>query len=169
MRLKLTLGTLLCLLSGMSTVLMSQAPERFGTPDQTSIRNAVDLVRKVNTAEADVFMSQETYVALDKLLQHRFFTSIQPASKSPAVKNVPQVPDEGALTLVDSSSGKVNNYAVYVVVSPDGKHYQVAMIPMAPRCASAVFSNQTGVIYMAEALGCSPDKIAGSPSVPTAK
>lgn len=166
MRSKLVLGAILCSLWSTPTVLMSQTPERAGAPDQLSLKNAVELVRRINTAEAELFMSTQVYVSMDKLVGHRLFANSQPTSNSDAVSNAPQATDQLSPTLIDSSSGKLKNYKVFVIVSPDGKHYQVAMVEATPRCASAVFSNESGVIYSAKALGCPPSETVNRPSAP---
>jgi len=105
---------------------------------------AVELIRLVNTTETDVFMRTHQYAPIDSVLDHKFM-------KGSGI----QV-DQPGLT-----SATYKNYSLLVTVSPDYMHYVAELIPAqasgataSEACATAVFSNEKGIIYAGRALGC---------------
>jgi hypothetical protein len=109
-----------------------------GTPDKPSKmsdQEAVTLMRVINTAEAELFFRTKSYVSLDRLLEHRSLKS-----------------HEAEFELSDETSGTVRGYRLSVIASPDGKHYQAALIPT--ECQIAWFSDEVAIIYPGRASGC---------------
>ena len=105
---------------------------------------AIELIRLVNTTELDVFMRTHQYAPMDSLLDHKFM-------KGSGI----QV-DQPGLT-----SATYKNYSLLVTLSPDYMHYVAELIPTQASdataneaCATAVFSNEKGIIYAGRALGC---------------
>ncbi len=128
------------------------------SPDQLSAKEAVDFLRTINTAELEFSIKKNRYVCLDELTQHRFlqgFSQVaEPASDKVRSPDARQNSNAGSLVKTDSSSGTLRNYKIFVVASADGKHYQAGIVPTESGCGWAVFSNESGVIYPAMALGC---------------
>jgi hypothetical protein len=116
------------LLSGTSAV--SQAKTL--TADQ-----ALDIVRTLNTAEVDSKLMGGHFLTLAELPSHR---RVKKAAWS--------------IAQTDETTGTLEDYRLVVNVAPDGKHYQLSMIPTAT-CGVALFSNESGVIYTGRGLGCS--------------
>ena len=104
---------------------------------QSPVDRAVNIVRTLNTAEADSMLSQGHFLNLSELPAHRFVSSkgwsIQPT---------------GATT------GTLDDYGVILTVTADRKHYQLSMLPTAA-CGVAVFSDDSGLIYTGRGLECS--------------
>ena len=89
-------------------------------------------------------MKTHQYAPLDSLLDHKF------------MKPYGIQVDQPGLT-----SATYENYSLLVTLSPDYMHYVAELIPMQTSgaaangaCATAVFSNEKGVIYSGRALGC---------------
>ena len=57
------------------------------------------------------------------------------------------------IVLNDGNSGTVKDYQLSVVTSSDGRHYQISLRPGAG-CGVSFFTNESGVIYQGQALGC---------------
>ena len=129
------LASILIVGSGASGYADSQ---RAGT--QLSENDALALVRAVNTVEATIFMKNHEYVPLKEVLEHPSFRPKQNVSRT------------------DGTSARVQDYAVSVVASADGKHYGVELTPTDPHpgCRRAFFSNEAAIIYIAKPTGCYP-------------
>jgi hypothetical protein len=136
----------LMLLSGLlGTIVATVAlPHPQEKADQLSEREVFGLMRTINTAQAEAFFdSRHQYLSLDELVSRRHVNSSEL-----------WLP---ALSLRDSSAGTLKNYSVSVVVSTDGQHYVSEMISSSS-CGLALFSNESGIIYTATALGCTQEK-----------
>jgi hypothetical protein len=105
---------------------------------QLSPREGLELVRAINTIQAEMKLREQKYAGLGELLKASYFR------RSP----------NGRLTVGNGFAGKLKDYEVSVVVSADGQHYQVSLLPSAG-CARALFSNESGLIYEGKGLGCS--------------
>src|SRR5437867_2791873 len=168
MRDGLTWGGVLCLISIMATLSVSQTGSQ-ETGDQLSNKGGVDLVRRINTAEAEFFFKTHGYVSLDKLIEHRFFRNGSPTVHTGTAATSSQdssVGNEVVPTLIDSASGSLGNHKIFVIASADGRHYQVGVVPTEPKCGPALFSDESGVIYPANALGCPPGETVHRSSDP---
>jgi hypothetical protein len=104
----------------------------------------LELLRAVNTAEADLrLMTKQPYAPLRQLLQHRLFVGTEVGSN---------------ITTVDTSTGTKKGYEISVYVLSEGKHYKASVVPVERGCRVGFFTDESGVIYRAWALGCGPSK-----------
>lgn len=141
----ITIWGLVCGLGALSALWPRPASQ--GTSEQLSDREAVSLVRTANTAEATFRARANAFANLDKLVEQGFFQRPNPRSASYSPSILP--------TLVDATSGTVKDYKFSVVVSEDGNHYSISLMPTQPSgCRLSLFSNEAGVIYRGWALGC---------------
>jgi len=144
-RLMLT-ATFLCVLGGLTFLNSQTKPAE--AMDKLTWDQALELVRVINTAELEISLgwpaaasaagTKHAYAPLADLLKHRYF--LQPRALVPVQ--------------LDSTTGSVKNYKLSVVASADGRHYLVGLVPSQPECLPALFTNESGVIYRATALGC---------------
>ncbi len=67
---------------------------------------------------------------------------------------------KGVLSKVAIDLEDPKPYTLAITTSPDGKHYQIALKRLSDRndesssCQAAVFTDDTGVIFLGSALGC---------------
>jgi hypothetical protein len=111
-------------------------------PDGLGEADAIALVRQVNTAQITIFNTNDgkhQYVSLRKLLD------------SPAMNSLGKV-GKVDVTVNDDSSGTVKDHILSVIASADVQHFLVSLAPRG--CGLAIFSNESGVIYLANAAGC---------------
>ena len=104
---------------------------------ELSSSDALRTMRAIDTAEANGFHSESNYLSLDQLVRQRLVSA-----------------DKLGLVLSDSSSATMKNYKVSVVVSTDGKHFAAALVPN-DGCGTALFSDESYLIYEGRVLGCS--------------
>ncbi|HLZ49969.1 MAG TPA: hypothetical protein VKP61_04410 [Candidatus Acidoferrum sp.] len=133
---------ILMLLSGLfgSIVATVARPHPQEKPDELSEPEALGLMRMINTFQvAPVQGPRHQYVSLEELVAQRHEKAHELLLSTVLLK--------------DSSTGTLKNYTVSIVVSADGQHY-VAQLISSSSCASALFSNESGVIYTARGLGC---------------
>lgn len=107
------------------------------TPTQLSSAEALSIVRLLSTAEAENRTTEQSFVSLEKLLQHRAMQ-----------RHLPEI------TVLDSHTANIRDYKLSVVPSPDGQHFQLSLAPKSG-CGYSLFTNESFVIYEAKALGCS--------------
>lgn len=137
---------ILMLLSGLfgSIVATVVRPRPQEMPDELSEPEALGLMRMINTFQVAPFYGpRHQYVSLEELVAQRHEKAHELLLS--------------AVLLKDSSTGTLKNYTVSIVVSADGQHY-VAQLISSSSCASALFSNESGVIYTARGLGCPQEK-----------
>jgi hypothetical protein len=112
--------------------------------DELTEPEALGLMRMVNTFQVAPFQGpRHQYVSLEELVAQRHEKAHEQVLSTVLLK--------------DSSTGTLKNYAVSIVVSADGQHY-VAQLISSSSCASALFSNESGIIYTARGLGCPDEK-----------
>jgi hypothetical protein len=104
---------------------------------------ALEIVRTLNTAEMYVFLQQKCYSPLDTAAKH--------------FKKQPKGLGELVTSSTNAPSGRIRDYEISLITSSDGKHYKLAMTPVAesPVCTIAFFSDESGRIYSGRALDCS--------------
>lgn len=130
------------LLAGAVVLLMatsrtfSQKATETGT-NQLSSREAVGLIRSINTAELDLFLTKQSYAPLKAVLNHRL---LQKGSLHPAD--------------INDTLATIKNYKLLLIDSSDGKHYTVSLINSKSGCQPAVFSSEAALIYMGKVIGC---------------
>lgn len=103
---------------------------------------ALGIVRALNTAELDAF------------LQHKNYAPLVPATQR--FRGKTEGLDELVTNSMDAPSGRIRDYEVSIIISSDGKHYKIALTPVAesPVCTTAFFSDESGVIYAGTILDC---------------
>ncbi|HKT11180.1 MAG TPA: hypothetical protein VJW77_05075 [Terriglobia bacterium] len=131
----------IAVLGGIGIALAAAAQSR--TSDLSEAQ-AVELIRLTNTTETDIFMRTHQYAPMDSLLDHKFMKGFGIQADQPGL-----------------TSATYRNYSLLVTLSPDYMHYVAELIPRQDSvataneaCATAVFSNEKGVIYTGRALGC---------------
>lgn len=126
---------LLLLLSPDSSV-PTQNPAQPPVADPLSPNEALELVRLLNTAQAESWLTSSSYQARANLLKHRLVSR----------QSMPVV-------VQDDTLGEIRGYKLSVLVSGDGKRYHLALVPVSG-CSVAFFSNESGLIYTGKTLGC---------------
>jgi hypothetical protein len=111
----------------------AQAPPRAASDPA---REAVMILRAVNTAQAALLSQTRSYGSLAAVLGTAVFTERY-----------------GALTPIDSTSGDVLGHKLALVTSDGGKRYLASVTP-GDACGPAAFTSEGGLIYSGRALGC---------------
>jgi hypothetical protein len=106
--------------------------------DKLSSRQALNLVRTMATVEVTIKMKRSSYASIQDV--------IALGQSSGDFRDV-------VISSNDSSSATVKDYRVSVVVSADGQHFQISQHPVSG-CGVSFFTNESGVIYQGNALGC---------------
>ena len=110
---KVKLLLVMFVLSGLTGITLSVAQTNSKeSTDQLSQSEALGLIRRINTIEAEMKLKGQSYGSLEGLLKEPRFQQRQ-----------------FAIDVDDSSSGSLKNYKMSVVVSADGQHYQVSLRP----------------------------------------
>lgn len=125
---------ILAALSGITIPVLKTHSQ--ATPAQLSSTEALSLVRTLSTTEAETKATEQSFVSLEKLLQHR---AMQRRLREIAV--------------LDAHSATIRDYNLSVVPSSDGQHFQLSLAPKSG-CGYSLFTNESLVIYEAKALGC---------------
>ncbi len=128
----------------VSLVALAGVPQTHESGQRLSDLDAVSVVRAVNTAEMEAFFKRDTYPTLEQLsMSARFRSGLDRA-----------VPG-AMLVLEDPVSGAVRDYKLSLLISGDGKHYSVILVPeSAAQCGTAVFSSDANVVYTGKAQAC---------------
>lgn len=103
------------------------------TPE-LSRREAVVLMRRVNTAQAREHAQGGQYRTLASVIQHD--PTLQPQ-----------------LSVTDEQTALVKDYKLTLIRSEDGRRYQAALTSD-KTCALALFTNEQGPIYLGRVLDC---------------
>ena len=101
---------------------------------QLTPRQALGVVRTLNTAQATAKLKTGRYDSLAGLLKAGYLSPKQFAAS-------------------DDSTAAVKDYKLALVVSADGLRYQVSLRP-AQACGYSLFSSEAAVIYEGDGLGC---------------
>ena len=99
-------------------------------------REAVVMLRMLNTAQASLNGDSGTYRPLTTVLGTELFTQRY-----------------GALTTIDPTTVVVNGQKLALILIDGGKRYVASVTPAEP-CGQAAFTNESGLIYTGRALGC---------------
>ena len=108
-----------------------------------SAQEAVWLARAISTSEFELSATRNGFVSLDKLMEHRNVLMEE--------RNMQSLKEYVKLT--DATSGTAKGWRLSVIAAADGKHFHLALIPDQP-CQTALFSNESGLIYTGKAGGC---------------
>ena len=133
MKLVVTLG-----IAGFAAMVVgAQIP---AAQENDPIKTNVLVLRVVNTVEASLGQGDQSYKPLSAVLEAPMFKE--------RFNNAGQL---------DSVSATVGAHRLVLVVSPDLKHYQ-AMVSTGESCAITMFTNEKGLIYSGQGLGCDKEK-----------
>ena len=98
---------------------------------------AVKAIRAINTAEAASHFTNHRYLSLQELAQDKVTAPIL---------------HRDAQMHFDSGEELVPGFRATLLVSPDGSHYLLKVFSSTAQCPGAIESDQTGIIYLAQAL-----------------
>ena len=104
--------------------------------NELSSKQALSLVRTINTVQAIIKRSRSNYGSLQDVVKPEF-----------------QLDKSLSIISSDGSSATVKDYRLSLVASVDGQHYQISLHPISG-CGVSFFTNESGVIYQGKALGC---------------
>lgn len=123
---------------GVSGVLLAMSAFAQGPPAPTKdpAREAVVLLRMVNTAQAALNGESGSFGALTRVLNTELFTQRY-----------------GALTATDPTAVVVNGQKLSLILIDGGKRYVASVTPAEP-CGQAAFTDEGGLIYTGRVLGC---------------
>ncbi len=128
----------LAILASLSVVTIPVVKTRSqAMSNQLSSTEALSLVRALSTTEAEKKETEQSFVSLQKLLQHRVMQ-----------RRLQEI------NVLDAHSATIRDYRLSVVPSADGQHFQLSLVPKSG-CGYSLFTNESFVIYEAKALGCS--------------
>jgi hypothetical protein len=111
----------------------AQAPP---APASDPAREAVMILRAVNTVQARMSHPAGAFGSLSKVLESPMFKA--------------QFNDASG---TDSATATIGQRTLVLVASDDQKHYQ-AMVTPTDKCGLTMFTNETGLIYSGRVLGC---------------
>lgn len=98
---------------------------------------AVKAIRMINTAEAASHFTNHRYLGLQELAQDKVTAPIL---------------HRNAQMHFDSGAELVPGFRATLLVSSDGSHYLLKVSSSTAQCPGAFESDQTGIIYLAQAL-----------------
>lgn len=105
----------------------------------------VNVVRLINTAEADYKNAHGSFAGWDELYGSSAITTAQRSW-----------PSTNGLTLA-SGPEVVKGWFLMLMVSRDGKAYQLSLHNLSDKqCRFSLFSDQSGLIYQGNVIGCEP-------------
>lgn len=107
----------------------------YSQPASDPVRDGITAMRAINTAENMVRNSSGRYGTLPDLLAH------------PAMERL------RADFTVSGGAIAYRGLQVRIALSPDSQQYQAMVVP-SERCGTAVFSDESGLIYTGKGLGC---------------
>lgn len=123
-----TVGILACLIMLAGSIVAGEK--------EISTEQLINWMRQANTRQIDYWQAHQRFATESELrtVDPRAAHDLDPAVLAP--------------------------YTLSIIVSPDGKHYQAALIRSAntedpsTHCETAVFSDDTGLIYTGKNIGC---------------
>ena len=122
---------------------------------------AVNIIRVINTAEVSCrskngkIDENEKFLSWDQLLIAPCFKQVQTQFSGKRFSNVNELS-------LSPGPEIVPGIEIRLVVSPEGKHYNLWMGQKREvNCGFAFFSDERGVIYEGRAIGCSPPGVLG--------
>jgi hypothetical protein len=106
----------------------------------------VNIVRLINTAELDYKYAHDRYANWDELYRSSAIVAAQ--RRSAGATGVTLAPGPEV----------VPGWVLTVIVSQDGKSYQLSLRNLADKqCRFSLFSDQSGLIYQGNVIGCEPE------------
>jgi hypothetical protein len=121
---------------------------------QGRMRDAVNTVRLINTAELNEQHAHGKFVSFSQLTTT--------GTLQTTAKERPQFGSVYSLLNLQDQSELIPGFATDVVVSSDGSLYKLSFVEKA-KCGAALFTDQNGIIYRGAALGC--DKEGGQSGI----
>jgi hypothetical protein len=125
---------MLAVLSGITIPILQTRSQAM--TNQLAASEAVNLVRLISTIEGEKKATEQSFVSLQKLLQHRVMQS--------RLREI---------NIVDVDSATIKDYRLSVVPSADGQHFELSLVPKSG-CGYSLFTNESFVIHEAKAPGC---------------
>lgn len=122
------------------SLLITRTQGRSPRSEQMGRNEVLELVRAINTEEADFFAKSHQYASLHSVTQE--------------IDKWISAPQKNSLSLRDSTHAELSGYTISLLVSNDGKRYELGLTPKTSECSYAFFSNEIGLIYEGKALGC---------------
>ena len=126
---------LITVLTIAAAIGVAGVPDRQDSQTQLSPKQALSLVRTLNSTEATIKWSRSNYGSLQDVIK------------------LGELGGTLSITAGDSSSATIKDYQLSVVLSSDSQHYQISVHP-SRGCGPSFFTNESGVIYQGAALGC---------------
>ena len=133
MKTKILLSAVLTLTGVVSALALSNGQEE---TVRLSSKEALSLIRTMNSIEHSFKMKSSSFGSLEDLIKFDPLDLTKPG-----------------IVLSDDNSGTLKDYQLSVVASSDGRHYQISLRP-GSGCGASFFTNESGVIYQGQALGC---------------
>jgi hypothetical protein len=131
MKTKILVSAVFTLTAVVGALALSNGQE---DPARLSSKEALGLIRTMNSTEHSFKMKSSSFGSLEDVIK------------------LGQL-DKHGIVLSDGNSGIIKDYQLSVVTSSDGRHYQISLRPGAG-CGVSFFTNESGVIYQGQALGC---------------
>lgn len=133
MKTKILLSAVLTLTGVVGALALSNGQE---DTVRLSSREALSLIRTMNSTEHSFKMKNSSFGSLEDVIKYGQLDRTKPG-----------------IVLSDGNSGTLRDYQLSVVASGDGRHYQISLRPSSG-CGISFFTNESGVIYQGQALGC---------------
>ena len=133
MKTKILLSAVLTLTGVVGALALSNGQEDTA---RLSSREALGLIRTMNSIEHSFKMKSSSFGSLEDVIKFGQLDRTRPG-----------------IALSDGNSGTLKDYQLSVVASSDGRHYQISLRPSSG-CGVSLFTNESGVIYQGQALGC---------------
>jgi hypothetical protein len=133
MKTKILVSAVFTLTAVVGALALSNGQE---DPARLSPKEALGLIRTMNSTEHSFKMKSSSFGCLEDVIELGQLDRTKPG-----------------IVLNDVNSGTVKDYQLSVVTSSDGRHYQISLRPGAG-CGVSFFTNESGVIYQGQALGC---------------
>jgi hypothetical protein len=133
MKTKILLSAVLTLTAVVGALALSNGQDE---TTQLSSKEALSLIRTMNSIEHSFKMKSSSFGSLEEVFKLGQLDRTKPG-----------------IVLSDGNSGTVKDYQLSVVASSDGRHYQISLRP-GSACGVSFFTNEAGVIYQGQALGC---------------
>lgn len=113
---------------------------------QNSDKTEAGVVRFISAAQRAYFRDHDRYATLPELVQSGQLEKI--ANQSSAFLRALQMLN------LKSPSQPIEGFALGLAVTPDGRGYEVSLTRQVNNCRSGWFSDETGTLYEAKAMGC---------------
>ena len=104
------------------------------------------VVRFISAAQRAYFKDHDRYATFPELVQSGQFEKL--ANQSSAFSRVLQILN------LKSTSQPIEGFALGLALTPDARGYEVSLTRQVNNCRAGWFSDETGTLYEAKAMGC---------------